>query len=115
MPDAAPPTRPAGLPTAGLGLILQPAPGAPPVCSRKGCRRDAAWRLLWNNPRIHAAERRKEWASCPSHVEWFEEYLRDRDLWKETRPLAGGTPGGATLLSASDDDPISDATPGGVH
>nr|WP_247829179.1 hypothetical protein [Arthrobacter antioxidans] len=70
----------------------QPAAGGPPVCSRKGCRNDAVWQLLWNNPRIHTPERRKAWASCPDHVEWFEEYLRDRGLWKETLPLTADRP-----------------------
>lgn len=63
------------------------APGEPPLCSRKGCRNDAAWQLLWNNPRIHTPERRKIWSSCSEHVAWFEAYLGDRGLWKETRPL----------------------------
>jgi hypothetical protein len=63
-----------------------------PVCSRKGCRADADWQVLWNNPRIHTPERRKAWASCPDHVEWFEEYLRSRGLWKETLPLNADRP-----------------------
>lgn len=93
MPDAPPPRRPAVPPTAGLGLFgLAPAPGAAPVCSRKGCREDAAWQLLWNNPRIHTPERRKAWASCPGHVTWFEDYLSERGLWKETLPLTADHP-----------------------
>ncbi|KAD3632840.1 hypothetical protein GD627_08230 [Arthrobacter yangruifuii] len=61
-----------------------------PVCSRKACRLDAAWRLLWNNPRIHTPERRKTWLSCDEHREWLEDYLRTRGLWKETLPLGEG-------------------------
>lgn len=95
MPDDHETPRPAAaLPAAGLGLFgAPPADGNDgPVCSRKGCRNDAVWQLLWNNPRIHTPERRKAWASCPDHVEWFEEYLRDRGLWKETLPLTSDRP-----------------------
>jgi hypothetical protein len=96
MPDVPPIPRPAVTSTAGLGLFgVHPAPGDAPVCSRKGCRERATWQLLWNNPRIHAPERRKAWASCPEHVMWFEEYLRERGLWKETLPLTAGQPMGA--------------------
>jgi hypothetical protein len=92
MPDVPPVPGPAvGLPAAGLGLFTTPQGGSP-VCSRKGCRNDAEWQLLWNNPRIHTPERRKAWASCPDHVEWFEEYLRNRGLWKETLPLTADRP-----------------------
>ncbi|MBG6218312.1 hypothetical protein IWX75_002793 [Arthrobacter sp. CAN_A6] len=72
-----------------------PVPGNV-VCSRKGCRADAGWQLLWNNPRIHTPERRKVWASCREHVEWFEDYLQTRGLWKKTVPLNAQTPPGTT-------------------
>jgi hypothetical protein len=58
------------------------------VCSRKACRAQASWQLLWNNPKIHTPERRKIWLACPDHREWLEDYLQTRGLWKETRPLA---------------------------
>ncbi|MCC3298832.1 hypothetical protein [Arthrobacter caoxuetaonis] len=58
-------------------------------CSRKGCRADAAWQLLWNNPRIHPPERRKIWLACEDHRGWLQEYLQVRSLWKETLPLPG--------------------------
>lgn len=58
-------------------------------CSRKGCRADADWQLLWNNPRIHTPERRKIWLACGEHRSWLEEYLQARSLWKETLPLPG--------------------------
>ena len=68
---------------------MGPESDTPAVCSRKGCRAEAAWRLLWNNPRIHTPERRKTWLACGEHRGWLEEYLQTRDLWKETLPLAG--------------------------
>jgi len=60
---------------------------AAPTCSRKGCRAPADWRLLWNNPRLHAPERRKTWLACAAHRDWLQDYLVQRGLWKETLPL----------------------------
>ncbi|MGN8130438.1 hypothetical protein [Paenarthrobacter sp. 22069] len=57
------------------------------MCSRKACRAQASWELLWNNPKIHSPERRKSWLACPEHREWLEDYLQTRGLWKETRAL----------------------------
>ncbi len=56
------------------------------VCSRKGCRSEAEWQLLWNNPRIHTPERRKVWLACGEHRDWLEDYLKTRLLWRETVP-----------------------------
>ncbi|THJ67559.1 hypothetical protein E8P82_04390 [Arthrobacter echini] len=75
----------------GLFAPVQREDGRP-VCSRKNCRAPAQWQLLWNNPRIHTPERRKAWASCVDHRVWFEEYLMERGLWKETRPLTADRP-----------------------
>lgn len=57
------------------------------TCSRKACRATATTQLLWNNPKIHTAERRKIWLACDEHVAWLEDYLQSRALWKETLPL----------------------------
>jgi hypothetical protein len=65
----------------------EPGP-AVPVCSRKGCGKEAVWQLLWNNPRIHTPERRKVWLACGEHRDWLEDYLQTRGLWKETLPLS---------------------------
>ncbi|WMY77324.1 hypothetical protein [Citricoccus sp. I39-566] len=63
-------------------------------CSRKGCRSEAIWRLEWNNPRIHAPERRKTWLACPEHRDWLADYLRSRGLLKDVLPLdADRSPG----------------------
>ena len=59
------------------------------LCSRKACRAQASWQLLWNNPKIHTPERRKTWLACGDHRAWLEDYLQTRGLWKETLPLAG--------------------------
>lgn len=65
------------------------------VCSRKACRAQASWQLLWNNPKIHSPERRKIWLSCAEHRAWLEDYLQTRGLWKETVPLEDSQASGA--------------------
>ncbi|MGM7667288.1 hypothetical protein [Microbacterium sp. A93] len=79
------PNAPAGAdrPASGTG----PAGPAPQECSRKGCRSEAAWRLQWNNPKIHTPERRKTWLACPEHRDWLADYLRSRGLLKDILPL----------------------------
>jgi hypothetical protein len=57
------------------------------ICSRKACRSQASWQLLWNNPKIHTPERRKTWLACGEHRDWLEDYLQTRGLWKETVAL----------------------------
>ena len=74
-----------------------PGPAAVATCSRKACRSEASWQLLWNNPKIHTPERRKIWLACNEHRDWLEDYLQTRRLWKETvelvpEPDAGSTP-----------------------
>lgn len=50
------------------------------MCSRAGCRADATWHVVWRNPRIHAADRRKIWAACDEHVAYLRDYLAARDF-----------------------------------
>jgi hypothetical protein len=69
--------------------------GSTAVCSRKACRSQASWQLLWNNPKIHTPERRKIWLACGDHREWLEDYLQTRGLWKDTVPLEDGRVSGA--------------------
>ncbi|MCD1143976.1 hypothetical protein LQU92_01805 [Kocuria sp. LUK] len=66
-----------------------PAGPDAPQCSRKGCREAAAWRIRWNNPRVHTPERRKTWLACPDHREHLEQFLRARGFWKDTVPMTG--------------------------
>ncbi|MDR8020249.1 hypothetical protein [Nesterenkonia aerolata] len=62
-----------------------------PQCSRKGCRAAAAWQILWNNPKIHAPERRKVWLACEEHRQWLEHFLRQRLFWRSTEPMVEAT------------------------
>jgi hypothetical protein len=51
-----------------------------PICSRAGCREDAAWNVNWRNPKIHGEERVKVWLACDEHREYLSEYLAARDF-----------------------------------
>lgn len=56
----------------------------PLVCSAKGCRLPARWALLWNNPKLHAPERRKVWLACEDHRVSLGEFLSVRGFLAET-------------------------------
>lgn len=49
-------------------------------CSRAGCRSAATSRVVWRNPRIHAADREKIWLACDEHVGFLRDYLAARDF-----------------------------------
>lgn len=57
------------------------------TCSRAGCRDDARWLISWRNPRIHAADRRKEWVACDAHVGYLRDFLAARDFPLDVAPL----------------------------
>ncbi len=57
------------------------------ICSAKGCSAAATVRLLWNNPKLHALERRKTWLACPAHDEHLSQFLSARGFLKEKEPL----------------------------
>lgn len=50
------------------------------TCSRAGCRAEAAWALLWRNPKIHTPDRRKTWLACEEHREVLTSFLSDRSF-----------------------------------
>ena len=54
------------------------------VCSAKGCRSAAVWAHLWNNPKLHAPERRKVWLACEEHRVSLGDYLSVRGFLVET-------------------------------
>ncbi len=56
------------------------------VCSAKGCRATATWAHLWNNPKLHTAERRKVWLACDEHRTSLGEFLSVRGFLVETVP-----------------------------
>ncbi|WP_105565142.1 hypothetical protein [Microbacterium halophytorum] len=63
-----------------------------PTCSRAGCRAAAAWSILWRNPKIHGADRRKVWLACDEHVSYLREFLASRTFPLEVvEGVAGGT------------------------
>lgn len=56
-------------------------------CSRAGCRASARWRVIWRNPRIHSADRRKIWVACDDHVAYLREFVAARDFPVSVEPL----------------------------
>ena len=63
------------------------ADGEPLICSSKGCRAQATWQLLWNNPKLHTPERRKTWLACDDHLEKLSAFLSARGFLRETEAL----------------------------
>jgi hypothetical protein len=44
--------------------------------------------VVWRNPRIHPADRRKTWAACDEHVGYLRDYLAARDFPVAVEALA---------------------------
>ncbi len=63
------------------------SPAADPVCSAKGCRREATHAVVWRNPRIHTAQRRKVWVACAEHVEQLRAFVDLRGFLIEVLPV----------------------------
>lgn len=62
------------------------------VCSRAGCRAEADWQVVWRNPRIHSADRRKIWVACGDHVDFLRDYLAARDFPVEVEGFGAEAP-----------------------
>ena len=58
------------------------------ICSGRGCRDEATWGLLWNNPTLHTPERRKVWLACDAHREHLEHFLAARSFLRDVVPVA---------------------------
>jgi len=58
------------------------------LCSAKGCRVNAAYGLLWNNPKLHTPERRKIWLACDTHADPLSDFLSKRGFLKDALPVA---------------------------
>jgi hypothetical protein len=63
---------------------------APATCSARGCSAPARWSLLWNNPRLHTAERRKVWLACDDHRESLGKFLATRSFLRDVEPFDAG-------------------------
>ncbi len=57
-------------------------------CSARGCRADAAYGLLWNNPKLHTPDRRKTWLACEEHRVSLSDFLSMRGFLKDTVPVS---------------------------
>ena len=62
---------------------------APVSCSAKGCPQPARWDLLWNNPKLHTAERRKVWLACEDHRQSLSDFLGSRGFLIEVLEHTG--------------------------
>jgi len=58
------------------------------LCSAKGCRDEATYGLLWNNPKLHDPQRRKTWLACDDHLQWLAHFLSMRGFLKDTLPVS---------------------------
>jgi len=59
------------------------------VCSAKGCRAPATWRVVWNNPKVHTPDREKIWTACDDHREQLSNHLAVRSFLLRVEPLTG--------------------------
>jgi hypothetical protein len=57
------------------------------VCSAKGCRATATYAVVWRNPRLHAAGRRKVWPACEEHREHLSTFVDLRGFLLEVVPV----------------------------
>jgi hypothetical protein len=57
------------------------------VCSAKGCRAVARHAVIWNNPKLHTAERRKVWLACDDHRQTLADFVGIRGFLIEVVPV----------------------------
>lgn len=58
------------------------------VCSAKRCTAPATVELRWNNPKLHAPDRRKVWLACEDHRQSLADFLAARRFLREIEPHA---------------------------
>jgi len=63
-----------------------------PICSRAGCHAPATKQVVWRNPRIHSADRRKIWLACDDHVDYLRDYLAARAFPVAVEPFPTEAP-----------------------
>lgn len=64
----------------------RPADGL--VCSAKGCGTTADHAVVWRNPALHTADRRKVWLACEEHREHLRDFVQLRGFLIEVIPVA---------------------------
>ncbi|GAB3070318.1 hypothetical protein GCM10027053_38580 [Intrasporangium mesophilum] len=57
------------------------------VCSAKGCRAAARHAVVWRNPKLHAADRRKVWLACDDHRQSLADFVAIRGFLIEVIPV----------------------------
>ena len=62
------------------------------TCSSRGCQNPAQWTLLWNNPKLHTADRRKSWLACEEHRVSLSSFLGARGLLREVERVECSDP-----------------------
>lgn len=73
------------------------------ICSSRGCRETASWKVVWNNPRLHTPDREKVWTACDEHRATLSEYLSLRSMLRRVEPL-----------DATGESTVTDASPASV-
>ena len=73
----------------GSASGVDPLPAGPDgrVCSARGCRAAATFDLRWNNPSLHAPDRRKHWLACEDHRDTLSAFLSARGFLREVAAL----------------------------
>ncbi|MEW1953644.1 hypothetical protein [Terrabacter sp. NPDC080008] len=64
-----------------------PEVGGDHVCSAKGCRQGARHAVVWNNPKLHATDRRKVWLACDEHRRPLSDFVALRGFLIEVVPV----------------------------
>ncbi len=59
----------------------------PAICYSRGCRAEASYVVVWNNPGLHTPDREKTWAACAEHRQTLADYLQVRGFLRRVDPL----------------------------
>lgn len=54
---------------------MRARPDEPLVCSAKACRATATRAVVWRNPTLHTAGRRKVWLACAAHEQQLGDFV----------------------------------------
>ena len=57
------------------------------VCSAEGCRSAATDAVVWRNPSLHTADRRKVWLACDEHRDHLRSFVQVRGFLIEVVPV----------------------------